>query len=184
MVVIPVQGKDTNQLSLGLVDGFNQMGHKPKVILTDNERAMTSDTIQDYLREQDIEHIIVRNHPHMAERAIRTIKNLIYARLENTNKQWTDHDVLYASVLKYNKENNKFYCYLAGIDTQGGANDVSGNQCKNIWIINNYIEQPEDGSVDNQIDGMSIYYTRNLYLGNKILFHLVHLFLFGFLKIF
>ena len=40
----------------------------------------------------------------MAERAIRTIKNLIYARLENTNKQWTDHDVLYASVLKYNNK--------------------------------------------------------------------------------
>ena len=74
MVVVPVQGKDTNQLSLGLVDGYNQMGHKPKVILTDNERAMTSDTIQDYLRGQSIEHIIVHSHPHMAERAIRTIQ--------------------------------------------------------------------------------------------------------------
>ena len=87
MVVIPVKGKDSEQLSLGLIEGFHRMQHKPKVLLTDNEAAMSSDTIQNYLREQGIQHIIVRNHPHMAERAIRTIKNLLYARLEHTTKQ-------------------------------------------------------------------------------------------------
>ena len=104
VVVIPVNGKNDEQLSLGLVEGFHKMGHKPKVLLTDDERAMSSDTIQNYLREQDIQHIIVRNHPHMAERAIRTIKNLIYDRLAHTEKQWTDYDVLYASTLKYNNK--------------------------------------------------------------------------------
>ena len=104
VVVIPVNGKNDEQLSLGLVEGFHKMGHKPKVLLTDNEQAMSSDTIQNYLREQDIQHIIVRNHPHMAERAIRTIKNLIYDRFARAEKQWAYYDVLYASILKYNKK--------------------------------------------------------------------------------
>jgi hypothetical protein len=104
IVVIPLDGKNTEQVSLGIVEGFHKMGHKPEVMCTDDESAFSSEAIQKYLSDNNIKHIVVRNHPHIAERAIRTMKNLIYDRLKNTDKQWTDADVLYASVLKYNNK--------------------------------------------------------------------------------
>ena len=104
IVIIPLDGKNTDQISLGIVEGFHKMGHKPKVMCTDDESAFSSETIQKYLSDNNIKHIVVRNHPHIVERVIRTMKNLIYDRLKNTSKQWTDADVLYASVLKYNNK--------------------------------------------------------------------------------
>ena len=39
---------------------------------------------------QKINHIISRSHPHFVERYIRTFKNLLYKRLEDTDKLWTE----------------------------------------------------------------------------------------------
>ena len=46
IVVIPLDGKNTDQISLGIVEGFHKMGHKPKVMCTDDESAFSSETIQ------------------------------------------------------------------------------------------------------------------------------------------
>jgi hypothetical protein len=78
--IIPLDAKNVDQISLGLIEGIHKRGHKPEEICTDDETALSSDAIQTYLRDNHIQHIIVRSHPHMAERAIRTMKNLIYDR--------------------------------------------------------------------------------------------------------
>ena len=47
---------------------------KPKVIYTDNDGALSSKIIQQYLTEQSIKQIITRNHANIAERQTKTIK--------------------------------------------------------------------------------------------------------------
>ena len=51
IVIIPLDGKNTDQISLGIVEGFHKMGHKPEVMCTDDESAFSSDTIQKYLSD-------------------------------------------------------------------------------------------------------------------------------------
>jgi len=52
-----------------------------------------------------------------------------------------------------------------------GRSDTTGNNCKNIWVLNNYIEYLPNGNLNsNQTDGLSIYYTRNFFfIGNTII---------------
>ena len=68
--------------------------------------------------------------------------------------------------------NNKFYCTLWGINADGGYNsslhDTTGLNIQNLYIHNNYIEQPVSGTSVNQSDGISVKFTRNTFIvGNK-----------------
>ena len=54
------------------------------------------------MKEHNIKHIITLNHAPVAERQIRTIKDMIYKRLENTGKPWID--LLYQVLLTYNNK--------------------------------------------------------------------------------
>ena len=66
------------------------MGGKPEVIYSDDEGALNSNEIQTYFNENKIKHIVSRGHAQVAERAIRTIKDLIYRRIDNSDEtQWT-----------------------------------------------------------------------------------------------
>ena len=73
----------------GIIEGFHKMDGKPKSIYTDDEAAFSSKALQTYYEDNNIQHIITRLHAPYAERAIRTIKNMLVDRLENTDKkQW------------------------------------------------------------------------------------------------
>ena len=84
------------------------MGKKPKIIRTDDEGALSKESIQTYLKEQRIEHHRTRAHANFSERVIRTFKDMLYKRVEadennfNSNIQWTDdiHEIL----LTYNNQ--------------------------------------------------------------------------------
>ena len=60
---------------------------------------MRDQLIQNYLKDQDIRHLVTRSHAAVAERTIRTVNAMIDKRLEsakkreNQNKRWVD--VLY-----------------------------------------------------------------------------------------
>ena len=48
LVIIPLDAKNTEQISLGLIEGIHKMGHKPEVICSDDESSLSSETIQKY----------------------------------------------------------------------------------------------------------------------------------------
>ena len=55
-----------------------------------------------YFKENKIRHIITLSHAPVAERTIRTIKALIYKRVEKSGEKW--HEVLFAVLLTYNQK--------------------------------------------------------------------------------
>ena len=93
-------------MAQGLIEALHKMGKKPIYIYSDDEGALNSNSIQTYLKEQGIKHIVTRTHAHYAERMIRTLKAMLYKRIDHdikqgkTNVQWTDY--LYATLLTYN----------------------------------------------------------------------------------
>ncbi len=81
---------------------LGKMGRKPKTILSDNEGAFVSNEIQKYFEEQGIRHITVRSHAPVAERQIRTIKDMIDKRTKGNGKEW--YEVIYPVLLTYNNK--------------------------------------------------------------------------------
>ena len=66
------------------------MGGKPETVYSDDEGALNSKEIQAQFNETKIKHIVSRGHAPVAERSIRTIKDLIYRRIDNSDQtQWT-----------------------------------------------------------------------------------------------
>ena len=66
------------------------MGGKPETVYSDDEGALNSKEIQAYFNETKIKHIVSRGHAPVAERSIRTIKDWIYRRIDNSDQtQWT-----------------------------------------------------------------------------------------------
>ena len=85
-----MHGQTTDEVLDALKEGIRKMHGKPAVIYSDNEAAFSSTAIQTYLRDNHIKHIITLGPAHVAERQIRTIKDMIYKRVENNGSGWTD----------------------------------------------------------------------------------------------
>jgi len=88
--VIPVHGKTTDEILDALVEGIRLMGGYPEVIYSDNEACFSSTKIKEYYKEHKIKNIITLNHAPVAERQIRTSKDMMYKRVGNTGKPWTE----------------------------------------------------------------------------------------------
>ena len=91
--VVMVPGKKWWQVLPGIKKLIPIMGGKPKTIYSDDEGAFISNEIQKYFKDEDIRHLVTKSHAPVAERQIRTFKNMIYKRLEapkNEEKQWFD----------------------------------------------------------------------------------------------
>ena len=111
MHVVPIKGKTEEDLASGIIESLHKMGKNPKIVYTDDEGALSKESIQTYFKEQNIEHHITRAHPNFSERAIRTFKDLLYRRVEADEKkgkkniQWIDyiHEILltYNNVMKH-----------------------------------------------------------------------------------
>jgi hypothetical protein len=61
---------------------LNLMNGKPKLIYSDNEGAFNSNEVQKFFKREGIRHITTLNHAAVAERQIRTMKDMLYKRLE------------------------------------------------------------------------------------------------------
>ena len=109
MVIVPIKSKNEGDVASALIEGFNKMGGKPKLLYTDDETALSTKSIQDYLKEHNIEHHRTRGHAQFSERGIRTFKDALYKRVEadekkgKTNIQWTDY--ILEILLTYNNKN-------------------------------------------------------------------------------
>ena len=102
-VVIPIASKETPDVIAGMMEGFQKMGGKPKCIYSDNEGALGSSLFDEFCESHKVKLITTRTHAWVAERFIRTLKDMINKRLENTEKTWKD--VLFEVLLTYNNKN-------------------------------------------------------------------------------
>ena len=103
--VVMVPGKKWWQVLPGIKKLIPIMGGKPKTIYSDDEGAFNSNEIQKYFNDEGIRHLVTRSHAPVAERQIRTFKNMIYKRLEapiNEDKQW--FDLLDQVLVTYNRQ--------------------------------------------------------------------------------
>ena len=107
VVIIPIKSKGEGDVASGLIEGLNKFDKKPKIIYSDDEKALSTDAIQTYLKEQNIYHHITRGHANFSERAIRSFKSMLYKRIDNDIKknskkdiQWTDY--IFQILLTYN----------------------------------------------------------------------------------
>jgi transposase InsO family protein len=105
--VIPLKTNTWPDVLEALKKGFQKMEGKPQVIYSDQEGAWTNREVQNYLENEHIKLITTLNHAHIVERLIRTLKNMIYKRIEaaeqNEGKVVRWIDVLYPVLLTYNR---------------------------------------------------------------------------------
>ena len=101
-VIIPLKTKQIPDVAVAIEKGIVKMGGKPITIYSDNEGAFVSNEIQKYFKDNKIRHIVTLSHAPVAERTIRTMKAMIYKRVEKTGEKW--HEVLYPVLLTYNNK--------------------------------------------------------------------------------
>lgn len=99
MTVIPVASKSKADLTQGLVKCMENIGKEPEIIYTDGEGGINTDEVREFLKDKGIDLVIARSSAYFAERAVRTFKDALFKRVENSDKknvQWTDfiNDVL------------------------------------------------------------------------------------------
>ena len=98
-VIIPIKNNKGPTLLIALQEAIHKMGGKPKTIYSDDEGGMNSKVVIRWLGQQQIRCLITKAHAGLAERTIRTMKAMIYRRIEsakardNEVKRWID--VLY-----------------------------------------------------------------------------------------
>ena len=105
-VVIPIKSKQPDDILAGIMEGIKKMGKKPKMLYSDEESSLKTETITSYLEEEKIELHKTRGHPAFAERFIRTFKDKLYKRIENDEKKGKDNiqwiDYITEIMLTYN----------------------------------------------------------------------------------
>jgi hypothetical protein len=107
-VVVPIKGKTPPDIIAGTMEGLEKMKAKPKIIYTDDERAIASAEFKEYVDGENIELYRTRGHPALAERFVRTFKDMLFKRVENDEKkgrinlQWTDY--ILEIMLTYNSK--------------------------------------------------------------------------------
>ena len=127
VVVIPIHTKQPDEILQALKDGFEKMGGKPGTMYSDNEGSFNSNIVKKYLKDNNVRQIYTLGHAAYAERAIRTLKSMIYKRVEHTKQKWTD--VLYSVLLTYNVKNKSSITGMTPSEARKPGNlvDVGSN---------------------------------------------------------
>ena len=95
--VVPTDTKQPDDILNAIKECMKRMEAKPETVCSDEEGAFVSNKVQKYFKDEEIRHLVTRNHAYFAERTIKTIKNMVYKRVEASgDKKWTNHikDVL------------------------------------------------------------------------------------------
>ena len=96
--VVPMKNKDGTSVLSALKDSFNKMGF-PMSIYSDDDGAFKS-VVKEYFDAEGITHITTLTHANVAERFIRTIKNMIHDRVRFNKGSWTE--MMTKALTKYN----------------------------------------------------------------------------------
>ena len=76
-VVVPIKPKSPSDVLVGMMEGIQKMGRKPKILFSDEESSFHK----------------TRSHPAFAERFIRTFKEMFFKALSMTKKGETQYTV-------------------------------------------------------------------------------------------
>ena len=107
-VVVPIKSKETADVIAGAMECLQRMKAKPKMIYTDDEKAIASSDFKQYVEDEGIELYRTRGHPAFSERFIRTFKDKLFKRVEADEKKgkrdidWRDY--LPEIMLTYNNK--------------------------------------------------------------------------------
>ena len=66
------------------------MKRKPKSMYMDSEGAFTGKDAKTYFEGVNIKYLYTRGHAPVAERQTRTVKELLYRRIEHDGRDWVD----------------------------------------------------------------------------------------------
>ena len=100
ITVFPLNSKSADDVLVGIKEAFNTMGKSPDVLYTDDEGSFHSKQAEQFYKEKSIEHLITRGHAPYAERAIRTIKAMIYKRIEKQpDAKWYSAEIRSLSLI-------------------------------------------------------------------------------------
>ena len=97
--IVPMENNDIDTFFNAMLECFKVLGY-PLSIYSDDEGALNSKKIQNYLKGEGIELIITKTHASQAERMIRTIKKMISDRLRHHKGSWVE--MMKVSLKKYN----------------------------------------------------------------------------------
>jgi transposase InsO family protein len=107
-VVVPIKGKETTDVIAGTMEALQKMGAKPKIIYTDDEKAIASSEFKQYVDDEGIELYRTRGHPAFSERFIRTFKDKLFKRIEADENRGKQHiqwiDYILEIMLTYNNK--------------------------------------------------------------------------------
>ena len=87
MVVLSLPSKDGEDVASAFIEGIKKMGKKPELIYTDDGTAFSTAYLQEYFKDEGIQHYITRGHAPFAEVAIKTFKSQLYKRIEADEKK-------------------------------------------------------------------------------------------------
>ena len=103
MTVVPLMNKESGSITAGLLETFQKQGVTPRSICSDEEGGLNVPAVIDYLKSKGVRVIFTRGHAGMAERGIRTFKDMLFKRIdasEAESPQWVDF--IYPVTLTYN----------------------------------------------------------------------------------
>ena len=83
---MPTKSNEPSDMLAGIMEGLQEMGDKPKMFHGDEDGSVYSNTVIEYLEDENIEIHRTRGHPAFAERFIRTYKDILFKRVEADDK--------------------------------------------------------------------------------------------------
>ena len=81
--IIPIKSHDAPAYLEAWKEGIIKMGGKPETLYSDEEGALSTPLIKNYLTEEHIRLLMTKGHAGLAERTIRTLKSMIYSRIDS-----------------------------------------------------------------------------------------------------
>ena len=98
--VVPMANNQAPTLIKALRQSVTNMGGKPKTIFSDGEGALSTAELKTYLEAENIRLLQTRAHAAYAERHIRTVKDMLFKRLEYKKLDTAKWTTLLQDVLK------------------------------------------------------------------------------------
>lgn len=89
-VAIPIKSKDGPNVLEGTKKTLEKLGKRPKMIYTDDERAVAGEDFREYVEGEGIVLHRTRTHPVFAKRMMRTFKDVLFKRVEAHGKHRLD----------------------------------------------------------------------------------------------
>lgn len=101
--IVPLKTKLADDVLNAIKKAITNMGKLPDILYTDDEGSFRSKQAEEYYKNNQIKHLITRGHATYAERAIRTIKDMIYKRIANSpDAKWYSSEILSKALVVYN----------------------------------------------------------------------------------